>query len=218
MDDLIPADVNVLELTCDAHIKPNGFRVYFGSECVMFAPTEKSPAELSGVSSAMLHTLSILAETDRTLEPIADTLIDIITELRQWRNVLWHISVDALLKMQKERIAALQAELESARAATVSACKTVAAMHEAAMGETRGPNRGVVEDIADLRQANETLKTSDAFFRKAAKDALKQRDDLDAELTVARELLKTYLNAPTIEDGVVALAALNAFANDGAET
>jgi len=33
------------------------------------------------------------------------------------------------------------------------ACKTVAMMHAAAVGEVTGPTRGVVEDVADLRAA-----------------------------------------------------------------
>lgn len=32
-----------------------------------------------------------------------------------------------------------------------AACQTIAAMHAAAVGEVRGPSRGVVEDVADLR-------------------------------------------------------------------
>lgn len=44
------------------------------------------------------------------------------------------------------------------------ACQTLAHMHAAAVGEVRGPDRGVVEDVADLRArclaAEEALSNS----------------------------------------------------------
>ena len=49
------------------------------------------------------------------------------------------------------------------------ACKTIAEMHAAAVGEVTGPNRGVVEDVADLRSdmktsRNRNKKLSDALM------------------------------------------------------
>lgn len=38
------------------------------------------------------------------------------------------------------------------------ACKTVAEMHAAAVGEIRGPIKGVVEDVAALRSALKVLR------------------------------------------------------------
>ena len=38
-----------------------------------------------------------------------------------------------------------------------SACRNVAALHAAAVGEVRGPIRGVVEDVEDLRKERDEL-------------------------------------------------------------
>jgi len=48
-------------------------------------------------------------------------------------------------------IESLRAELAEVKANYLSACQTVAKMHEAAVGATIGPIRGVVEDVDDLR-------------------------------------------------------------------
>lgn len=45
------------------------------------------------------------------------------------------------------------------------ACKTVAAMHKAAVGEVRGPNRGVVEDVEDVRLRAEQAEAAIARVR-----------------------------------------------------
>jgi vacuolar-type H+-ATPase subunit I/STV1 len=52
------------------------------------------------------------------------------------------------------------------------ACRTVASMHLAAMGEVVGPNRGVVEDIADLKAERDRLQSECDRLRDAAKQAL----------------------------------------------
>ncbi len=51
-----------------------------------------------------------------------------------------------------ERVA-LQAQLTAAKTDHVNACKLVADMHAAAVGEIRGPILGIVEDVANLREA-----------------------------------------------------------------
>lgn len=52
------------------------------------------------------------------------------------------------------------------REAFESACKTVAEMHEAAVGKIRGPIRGPVEDVLDLRLRAERLEKENAHLRK----------------------------------------------------
>jgi hypothetical protein len=42
-------------------------------------------------------------------------------------------------------------ERDEHKASYLRACKTIAEMHAAAVGEVRGPIRGVVEDVHDLR-------------------------------------------------------------------
>lgn len=49
-------------------------------------------------------------------------------------------------------------ELAEMRRSYESACVTIADMHEAAVGEIRGPIRGVVEDVADVRGAVERAR------------------------------------------------------------
>lgn len=71
-------------------------------------------------------------------------------------------AVSAVLDRLKN--AELEYELREARANYQSACCTIAAMHAAAVGEDCAPGRGVVEDIADLRErclaAEEALETT----------------------------------------------------------
>lgn len=55
------------------------------------------------------------------------------------------------LQEQDAAIAALKAENERLKEDYERACKTVADMHAAAVGEIMGPKRGVVEDVADIR-------------------------------------------------------------------
>lgn len=59
----------------------------------------------------------------------------------------------------------LKAELEQAKEDHGGACKLVALMHAAAVGEVTGPNRGVVEDVADLRTERDALKKENAELR-----------------------------------------------------
>ena len=51
----------------------------------------------------------------------------------------------------EKQIAELEYGLAEMRGNYEGACKTMAEMHAAAVGEVTGPNRGVVEDVADLR-------------------------------------------------------------------
>lgn len=53
-----------------------------------------------------------------------------------------------------------EAELAEMRGNYEGACKTVAAMHKAAVGEVRGPNRGIVEDVEDVRLRAEAAEAA----------------------------------------------------------
>ena len=52
---------------------------------------------------------------------------------------------------------ALQLELESAKEDYLNACKLVADMHAAAVGEVTGPRLGVVEDVAAIKTERDEL-------------------------------------------------------------
>lgn len=62
----------------------------------------------------------------------------------------------AQLKERNQKVSAdlmaLDAELTETKRNYDGACKTIAEMHAAAVGGVKGPNRGVVEDVADVRQ------------------------------------------------------------------
>lgn len=73
-----------------------------------------------------------------------------LLERDEWSDTTRLELAEACAKLRSQRDE-LHAENERHRAAHQSACKLVADMHAAAVGEVRGPNRGVVEDIADLR-------------------------------------------------------------------
>ncbi|ELP71020.1 hypothetical protein STRTUCAR8_05556, partial [Streptomyces turgidiscabies Car8] len=52
-----------------------------------------------------------------------------------------------------------QRERDEHKQSYLSACATIAAMHKAAVGDVRGPARGVVEDVEDVRQrADQIMK------------------------------------------------------------
>lgn len=53
-------------------------------------------------------------------------------------------------------------------------CKLVAEMHAAAVGYVGGPNRGVVEDVADLKAERDRLRESAALYDRET-SALKRR-------------------------------------------
>jgi len=50
-----------------------------------------------------------------------------------------------------DELASAKADAERYKADYIAACELVAKMHAAAIGEVRGPIRGVVEDVEDLR-------------------------------------------------------------------
>lgn len=64
-----------------------------------------------------------------------------------------------LPQMYRLQILDLFRDLDEMRSNYEHACLTVAQMHEAAMGEVTGPNKGVVEDVLDLRLYAEHLKS-----------------------------------------------------------
>jgi hypothetical protein len=63
-------------------------------------------------------------------------------------------------RLRKAREQRKEARAEAAEHKTnyLGACKTIAAMHAAAVGEVCGPRRGVVEDVADLRAERDSLR------------------------------------------------------------
>jgi hypothetical protein len=71
----------------------------------------------------------------------------------------------------------LEEALRQERAGRDSACATVAAMHAAAVGEVRGPTRGVVEDVADVRASS--LRAEEAM-RSAIAGRQQDRQTLSA--------------------------------------
>lgn len=60
---------------------------------------------------------------------------------------------DYAYSVAMERTVVLRASLDQRTADYERACQTIAAMHQAAVGEVTGPRRGVVEDVVDLRHA-----------------------------------------------------------------
>ncbi len=62
------------------------------------------------------------------------------------------------------RVAELEWDVERWKNDYGEACKLVAEMHAAAVGEVTGPNRGVVEDVADMAaRANAGAELIDAL-------------------------------------------------------
>lgn len=83
------------------------------------------------------------------------------SDFRKLRSDNWvhFLKINELQKdlEQSKSFAEKLAEVEHYKLDYERACQTVAEMHKAALGEIRGPKRGVVEDIIDLKAAAEKL-------------------------------------------------------------
>lgn len=64
----------------------------------------------------------------------------------------------SMRKFIRDLLTEKDAEIAEMKGNYERACQTIAAMHAAAMGEVTGPNRGVVEDVADLRAERDRLQ------------------------------------------------------------
>jgi len=102
------------------------------------------------------------------------------------------LTVDSITSDQLD---ALYAERDEHKQDYLNACKTIAAMHKAAVGEVRGPGRGVVEDVEDVRLRAERAEgrlshlqtTSEAAGRILA-STTDERDTLQAAVERVRAL------------------------------
>jgi hypothetical protein len=98
--------------------------------------------------------------TDSSDPTIANIEIAAGQELKQERRAY---IAEKLLQTAPELAAeldTLRAELAEAKSNYIGACQTIAAMHAAAVGGIRGPNRGVVEDVADVAERLRLLELS----------------------------------------------------------
>ena len=73
----------------------------------------------------------------------------------------------------------LRDDLVEVRGSYDGACQTIAQMHAAAVGGVQGPNRGVVEDVADVRTA---LEEARAFNQRALAARASQVAELESAL------------------------------------
>ena len=84
-------------------------------------------------------------------------------------------------------------DIERLKADYEGACKTVAEMHAAAVGEIRGPTRGVVEDVLNLRQQNSELEAQVCQLREALENLLREYEgkwsDDPSSVKAARQAL-----------------------------
>ena len=93
---------------------------------------------------------------------------------------------NALPEAQRE-IVELKKERDRFKEEHAEACHTIAKMHEAAVGEVTGPNRGVIEDVADIR-TNAYNDVADWLNEKAA-DMQKQSEETVFSPRPARAVL-----------------------------
>lgn len=68
------------------------------------------------------------------------------------------------------------------------ACEQIAAMHAAAVGEVRGPIRGVVEDVADMRARMLAAEEALSNARKAARALHHRAETAEATLATVERL------------------------------
>ena len=61
------------------------------------------------------------------------------------------VAVNVYIRHLKRKLSDYEYDLGNLHSDYFKACKTVAEMHKAAVGSVTGPNRGVVEDVADMK-------------------------------------------------------------------
>lgn len=84
------------------------------------------------------------------------------------------------LMLMFDNVKNLTEELSEAKDNYNNACQTIAAMHEAALGERTGPIRGVVEDVADVRtQLLEAQATIQALLSESKEVRLPKYSNID---------------------------------------
>ena len=76
----------------------------------------------------------------------------------------------------------LMGDLDRAKEDYIRACRLVAQMHEAAIGYVGGPNRGVVEDIADLHSERDQLQRALNDLVEATKQDRKELAELRLQI------------------------------------
>lgn len=83
---------------------------------------------------------------------------------------------------ETQELAEAMADRDRFKQDYINACELVAAMHKAAVGETRGPTRGVVEDITDLRAERDFWEQAATRNGELYSAAENQRDQAREEL------------------------------------
>jgi prefoldin subunit 5 len=81
---------------------------------------------------------------------------------------------------------ALTAQLKEAKGDAQKASELVASMHAAAVGEVRGPIRGVLEDVADLHDSRERANSQIEQLTNERADLRAENDKLKAQLDAQR--------------------------------
>ena len=105
-------------------------------------------------------TRTLIIELEQTKDALAKSrrAHDVTNEAYADEREVYALSVKKENTLQSEK-AELQAEVERLKTDYEGACKTIAEMHAAAVGEIRGPSRGVVEDMADLYREKAELES-----------------------------------------------------------
>jgi hypothetical protein len=87
----------------------------------------------------------------------------------------------------------------------IGACRQVAEMHEAAMGEITGPHAGVVEDIRNNRLRAVAAEAENKRLRQALAGHLFDGESLSTREAIREELITEGLKAMAIVDRYVDL-------------
>lgn len=139
------------------------------------------------------------------------------------RNNLWdHLDAEACTKAANkideltEKLIEQAAEIESLRISYDSACRLVAQLHEAVIGEIVGPHHGVVEDVrnkvawleATLASEQQDYKEVEAMLHAERDVSQKLRQDLLTSYGESEELsLRVAGQEKQIQQLQMALAA-----------
>lgn len=98
----------------------------------------------------------------------------------------------------------LEQELSEVKGSYDRACQTIAQMHAAAVGEVRGPDRGVVEDVEDVRHRLAAAEEAWEFAQEGQRKAIQEAAHLQGQIDqLATFIIEKVEGEPSESQGAV---------------
>ncbi len=154
------------------------------------APSDEQ-SELETVKAQLEESRQTVETANETNRSLIETNTDMLNQVQDGRKTIEAGTAENSELRQKLATAQTESEtakseLETAKADIQKASELVAQMHAAALGEVRGPIRGVVEDVEDVRTRAANLETQLQTVQSENEKYEEQIKKLTAELKAAK--------------------------------